>query len=940
MSIRVQPKYGSDRTCRIIANRNPFLYVSGVAFILLSQMAPAQGVVSDGQRHTETVGWPYEGESHEYLSESDSTCLFPPDARTPPTVTFTSAERSALGGGTPHRIVVRFIIVRKSDGSGGLDEALLDPFMRDLNYGFRDTPFVFVQSPEIVYHDDDALYTNIPTFQAGMDLLSTYAQPGVVNHVLAPTLIGGPPITGLNSPVNPRGNVLAYHRIGHPHSIAYPPHEMGHVFWLFHPYEPQFGIQCTSEVSCSTRGDLVCDTPASPIVFGGSSGNTTGTGFFHAQIPGPCAGDPLYAPLTDVYMEAGWAAGHILKDRFTPGEVDRMVDTLLAFSLDLISSFRPDVLVDCDGNGVDDVDEILAGAKVDLGRDLVPDVCQTFPEPANLIVSEMSGVFAPFPFVDNRLRYYDGHTGAWRGDLWNGMAFAHQLRLGPDGLVYMATLTMIQRIDLETGRTVDNFIDGILEGASVFVDLLFEPSGDILVLDNVSRNIRRYSGADGTYLGDFADLSAAGMTSPKYMEYGPDGNIYIVGNGAGGNTIQVIDSATGQSLGSFITPGAGGLITGQGLVFHTDGMLYVSNGIGNSILRYDATTGDFDGVFVSGGSGGLSNPHSLRFGTDGNLYVASRNTNSVKRYVGTTGNSLGDFVAPNSGGSVATGGLSSPAGLLFVPGELSFEVDQPAPAPPPFDVRTNRFVSVSPNNPDIHIALKVDLLDHGCSSTGKKCSANADCKACVGGTSPGAACTISSDCDGGGSCDPSGETCVEQSPPIALGWLSPPVVDPGDSPPGTVTAAIQSFMPPLREWSEPVVQISDCQIAPVQTYGISATRNGILFSDPLIIGTIEKPQGKFWADIVGGFDGVEWSEPNNLVNVSDVSSMIAFLTDKPGKPHITRVDLAGASPTYTNFIVNATDLLLVLKGFQGDGYPPVPFVAEGYPADGDVTQCP
>ena len=843
--------------------------------------------------------------------------------------------------GTVHRIVCRFHIVRRADGSGGFDENLIPKMMQDLNYGFRDTPFVYVREPGVVYVDNDTYYNDFPTFSSAFAMLDEHSQIGVMNWYITPNINGAVAGTWIGPAYNGRGILMAYATTGTPANIVTSTHEMGHIFQVHHPYITTCcGIECTSGSNCAFAGDLVCDTPASPLVFGGGGpgANVTATGIYFGNQPGPCAGDPPYNPNPRLYMDAGWAAGHILRDEFSPGQIQRMVDRLVPATplnlVDLISSFSPHVLVDCDGNGVDDVDEILAGAKVDLGRDLVPDVCQTFPEPADLIVCGMNNL------KTNRPRYYDGHTGAWRGDLWNGMTFAHQLRLGPDGLVYMARLTIIQRISLVTGRTVDNFIDGVLEGASVFVDLLFEPSGDILVLDNVSRNIRRYSGADGIYLGDFADLSAAGMTSPKYMEFGPDGSIYVVGNGAGGNTIQVIDSATGQSLGSFITPGAGGLITGQGLVFHTDGMLYVSNGIGNSILRYDATTGDFDGVFVSGGSGGLSNPHSLRFGTDGNLYVASRNTNSVKRYVGTTGNSLGDFVAPNSGGSVATGGLSSPAGLLFVPGELSFEVDQPAPAPPPFDVRTNRFVSVSPNNPDIHIALKVDLLDHGCSSTGKKCSANADCKACVGGTSPGAACTISSDCDGGGSCDPSGETCVEQSPPIALGWLSPPVVDPGDSPPGTVTAAIQSFMPPLREWSEPVVQISDCQIAPVQTYGISATRNGILFSDPLIIGTIEKPQGKFWADIVGGFDGVEWSEPNNLVNVSDVSSMIAFLTDKPGKPHITRVDLAGASPTYTNFIVNATDLLLVLKGFQGDGYPPVPFVAEGYPADGDVTQCP
>ena len=186
----------------------------------------------------------------------------------------------------------------------------------------------------------------------------------------------------------------------------------------------------------------------------------------------------------------------------------------------------------------------------------------------------------------------------------------------------------------------------------------------------------------------------------------------------------------------------------------------------------------------------------------------------------------------------------------------------------------------------------------------------------------------------------SGESCDEQSPPVMLGWVGDPAQAGGDAVPGTIISDVVKTQPAARSWTEPVVHIGDCDIAPVETYAISATSDGVLFSDPLIIGTIEKPEGKFWGDIVGGFDGVEWSKPNNLVNVSDVTAIIAFITDKPGKPHITRVDLAGGSPTYTNFIVNTTDLQLLIKGFLGDTYPPLPFVLEGYPADGDVTQCP
>jgi hypothetical protein len=93
----------------------------------------------------------------------------------------------------------------------------------------------------------------------------------------------------------------------------------------------------------------------------------------------------------------------------------------------------------------------------------------------------------------------------------------------------------------------------------------------------------------------------------------------------------------------------------------------------NSILRYDGTTGAFKGVFVPSGSGGLTTPQGLAFGPDGNLYVASGNffagtpfpAGSILRYEGLAGPNpgafLGTFVPPGSGG------LSTPAGLLFGP---------------------------------------------------------------------------------------------------------------------------------------------------------------------------------------------------------------------------------------------------------------------------------
>ena len=267
------------------------------------------------------------------------------------------------------------------------------------------------------------------------------------------------------------------------------------------------------------------------------------------------------------------------------------------------------------------------------------------------------------------------------------------------------------------------------------------------------------------------------------------------------------------------------------------------------------------------------------------------------------------------------------------------EVSPALEAPAPHDIRKNRFVSFDPNPANLGPAkFRLDLLDLACGVTGQQCNSDGDCKACVGGAT-GAPCTSDSDCSGG-SCEVSGESCEQQSPPVVLGWVGTPTDAGNDAPAGTKTAEVVKVEPAARVWTESVVHISDCEIAPVHDYAISASSDGVSFAEPLIVSTIAQPQGKFWADIVGTFDGVLWSAPNLLVGVDDVNAMIKFLSLKPA-PHITRVDLIGSAPTYTNFIINATDLTMVLQGFVGETtYPPVPYVVEGYPADGDVTLCP
>jgi glucose/arabinose dehydrogenase len=169
----------------------------------------------------------------------------------------------------------------------------------------------------------------------------------------------------------------------------------------------------------------------------------------------------------------------------------------------------------------------------------------------------------------------------------------------------------------------------------------------------------------------FITAGSGGLSSPLGITLGPDGNVYVAGDGG---AVLRYNGTTGAFINTFVSQGSGGLAFGTdaGLAFGPDGNLYVTSEGTNQILEYNGSTGAFVEAFVSAGSGGLSDPRGVAFGSDGNLYVTSSHTNSIMRYQGPLASSPGaalpaagqsgaTFVAPS------TAGLVRPNSLLFGP---------------------------------------------------------------------------------------------------------------------------------------------------------------------------------------------------------------------------------------------------------------------------------
>ncbi len=191
------------------------------------------------------------------------------------------------------------------------------------------------------------------------------------------------------------------------------------------------------------------------------------------------------------------------------------------------------------------------------------------------------------------------------------------------------------------------------------VDVAYGPDGRIYVACQGDDGISRINQFTGQSLGSFVLGGSGGLFSPRSLAFGPDGHLYV--SSATGEILKY-NGATGAFLGVFVdaTGNGGGPVDPYGLVFH-GGKLYVASYFPSEVKAFNATTGAFVSTFVASGAGGLSGPTSLDFGPGGDLYVTSQSNDTIRRYAGATGTFVSAFVGAGSGG------LDGPFDLAFRP---------------------------------------------------------------------------------------------------------------------------------------------------------------------------------------------------------------------------------------------------------------------------------
>ena len=220
---------------------------------------------------------------------------------------------------------------------------------------------------------------------------------------------------------------------------------------------------------------------------------------------------------------------------------------------------------------------------------------------------------------------FDGETGAFLGifvaevEDAAGLNDPTDLAFGPDGHLYIANddNDTVFRFDGVTGASLGAFVAAGAGGLDRPSALTFAPGGDLLVATS-GGSVLRYHGSTAASLGVFVATGSGGLNRPSRMRFGPDGNLYLRSTiqpppNTPPSARQILRYAgtDGAFLGVFVPESAS---DPDDFAFGPDGDLYASSFEGGRVvLRYRGSDGAPLGVFVAAGSGGLARPEPLLF---------------------------------------------------------------------------------------------------------------------------------------------------------------------------------------------------------------------------------------------------------------------------------------------------------------------------------------
>jgi len=321
--------------------------------------------------------------------------------------------------------------------------------------------------------------------------------------------------------------------------------------------------------------------------------------------------------------------------------------------------------VDCNGNGIDDMDDITGGGSVDANLDGVPDDCQDCNgngqlDPTDIadgtsVDVDMDGLpdeCQPDCNGNGMPDQYDIGIGL-SGDLWgDGVPDEGQLDCNANGQADYNEIQDDMTLDLNRNMMLDACEDCDGDGTADLAQL----GGGL--------NIWLLSGGEGRVVAMHPLTGVPMVSGPAHIVESP-GGLLVLESGRvlitdlTGDRVLEVDAGTGELIGDFAPPGTTGLDGPRSMLEH-DGALLVACQESGAVLRFDAENGTPLGPLVES----LDAPTSLHLTPAGELLVGL-NRGQVRRHHPDSGELLGVVLETGSVEDLR-GLLVHPDGMLLI----------------------------------------------------------------------------------------------------------------------------------------------------------------------------------------------------------------------------------------------------------------------------------